>query len=107
MEPERHPEPHVSGPELRAALAPGRRARPNPLMTESPPAWEWTEPSEEDGELRRLRDASAALQAELEDLERAMLRRENELRAGLRRLSSARIWERRRVLDELAERGLL
>jgi hypothetical protein len=106
MDPDRRTEPHVSGPELRAALAPGRRTRPNPLMTEAGPAWEWTGPSEE-AELRRLRDTSAALQAELEDLERAMLRRENELRAGLRRLSSARLWERRRVLDELAERGLL
>ena len=37
-----HTEPHVSGQELRAALAQSGQSRPNPLMTTEHPAWEWT-----------------------------------------------------------------
>lgn len=100
----------MSGHELRAALAPGHRSRPNPMVADAPPAWEWTtdEPSEaQRAEMEQLRETAEALQTELEALEKATLRRENELRAGLRRLSAARIWERRRVVDELSGRGLL
>jgi len=67
-------EPHVSGDELRAALAPRVRSRPSPLV--APPVADRT--------------------AEVE-----------ELRAALRTLAAAPLWRRRRVVAELAGRGLL
>jgi hypothetical protein len=71
---DRHTEPHVSGQELRAALAPRGPSRPSPLA--APPAAPETADADE------LRDA-------------------------LRRLAAAPLWRRRRVVAELAGRGLL
>jgi hypothetical protein len=74
-ESDRHAEPHVSGQELRAALAPrGGRSRASPLV--APPA---------------APDANEV----------------DELRKALRRLAAAPLWRRRRVVAELAGRGLL
>jgi hypothetical protein len=67
-------EPHVSGDELRAALAPRARSRPSPLV--APPG----------------ADSSAEVE---------------ELRAALRTLAAAPLWRRRRVVADLAGRGLL
>jgi hypothetical protein len=103
-----HTEPHVSGQELRAALAQNGRSRPNPLMASEPPAWEWT--TDEQAELDELRESVAQLEEQV-----ALLRgdaadakaRERELRTALRRLAEARPWHRRGLVSELAGRGLL
>ena len=105
---ESHTEPHVSGHELRAALASHGRSRPNPLMAESAPAWEWT--TDEQAELEELRESAAALEGQVADLRReaeAARGREHALQEGLSRLAAARFWERRGVVEELAGRGLL
>ena len=106
---ESHTEPHVSGQELRAALASNGRSRPNPLMTASePPAWEWT--TDEQAELEELRESRAELQAEIERLRGVAhdaRAREKEARGALRRLALARPWQRRTVLAELGARGLV
>jgi hypothetical protein len=105
---ESHTEPHVSGNELRAALATNARSRPNPLMAESAPAWEWT--TEEQAEVEALREAAAALEGQVADLRHsveAARAREDVLQDALSRLAAARPWQRRRVIAELAGRGLL
>jgi hypothetical protein len=109
---ESHTEPHVSGEELRAALESRARSRPNPVAEARPaspkPAWEWT--TDEQAELIKLRASASALEAqvdELRDQAHTARKRENELRAALRVLSGARLWERRGVVAELAGRGLL
>jgi len=71
---DRHTEPHVSGQELRAALAPRGPSRASPLV-------------------------AAPAAPENADVD--------ELREALRRLASAPLWQRRRVVAELAGRGLL
>jgi uncharacterized protein involved in exopolysaccharide biosynthesis len=107
-----HTEPHVSGQELRAALAASGSSRPNPLMasTESPesPAWEWT--SDEQVELEELRASTAELETQIEQLRGTAAdarAREHEVRKALRELAEARPWQRRAVVAELAGRGLL
>jgi hypothetical protein len=103
-----HNEPHVSGQELRAALARNGSSRPNPVVTEAPPAWEWT--TDEQVELVELRASTTALNEQLDELREeadAARHRERDLREGLRRLSAARPWQRRGVVAELAGRGLL
>jgi hypothetical protein len=105
-----HTEPHVSGHELRAALAQHGRSRPNPLMTAEPtPAWEWT--TDEQVELEELRESTARLEAEVERLRgdaAGSRARERELHDALVRLVGARRpWHRRAVVDELTGRGLL
>jgi hypothetical protein len=105
---ESHTEPHVSGQELRAALASNGRSRPNPLMTSEPPAWEWT--TDEQAELDELRETTAELQTEIERLRSVAhdaRAREKEARDGLRRLAAARSWQRRTVVAELGARGLV
>jgi uncharacterized protein YlxW (UPF0749 family) len=106
---ESNTEPHVSGQELRAALATDGRSRPNPLMAAEPaPAWEWT--TDEQAELQELREAAAALQAQVDDLRRsqqASRARENALEEAIARLAAARPWQRRGVLAQLSARGLL
>jgi hypothetical protein len=111
-------EPHISGEELRAALAQKSRSRPNPLMTTArpvaeppapePPAWEWT--TDEQAELDELRESAAELQNQIEGLRSAAAdarAREHEVRKALRDLAEARPWQRRAVVTELAGRGLL
>jgi hypothetical protein len=111
-------EPHISGEELRAALAQKGRSRPNPLMTSArpiaeppapePPAWEWT--TDEQAELEELRESAAELQNEIASLRSAAAdarAREHEVRKALRSLAEARPWQRRTVVAELAGRGLL
>ena len=62
-----HTEPHVSGQELRAALAQNGHSRPNPLMAApEPPAWEWT--TDEQAELEELRSSAAELETQIERL---------------------------------------
>jgi hypothetical protein len=105
-----HTEPHVSGHELRAALAQHGRSRPNPLMTaDPPPAWEWT--TDEQVELEELRESAARLETEIERLRSGVAdsrARERELRDALVQLAAARRpWHRRAVLDELSARGLV
>jgi hypothetical protein len=106
---EAHTEPHVSGQELREALAQRGRSRPNPLMASSePPAWEWT--TDEQAELEQLRESEAELRNELDRLRGAAAdgrAREKELRDALRTLAAVRPWQRRTVMAELAGRGLL
>ena len=106
---ESHTEPHVSGQELRAALASNGRSRPNPLMTTSDaPAWEWT--TDEQAELDELRESTAELQTEIERLRSVAhdaRAREKEAREGMRRLAAAKPWQRRTVLAELGARGLV
>ena len=105
---ESHTEPHVSGQELRAALAQGGRSRPNPLMASEPPAWEWT--TDEQAELEELRASTAELESQIERLRGAAAdarAREHEVRKALRYLADARPWQRRGVVAELAGRGLL
>jgi FtsZ-binding cell division protein ZapB len=101
-------EPHVSGQELRAALATSGRSRPNPLLPDAPPAWEWT--TDEQAEVTELRESTAALAAEVDELRGAVSAaktREHDLREALLRLSAARPWQRRALVAELAGRGLL
>jgi hypothetical protein len=101
-------EPHVSGQELRAALAQGGRSRPNPLMASTQPAWEWT--TDEQAELEELRASTVELESQIERLRGAAAdarAREHEVRKALRELAEARPWQRRAVLAELAGRGLL
>jgi hypothetical protein len=103
-----HHEPHVSGEDLRAALAQNGRSRPNPLMAEAPPAWEWT--TDEQAELEELRESTAALQEQIDALRDAAAdarARELALQDALARLVAARPWQKRRVVEELAGRGLL
>ena len=106
---ESHTEPHVSGQELRAALASNGRSRPNPLMTTSEaPAWEWT--TDEQAELDELRESTAELETEIERLRSVAhdaRAREKEARDAMRRLAAAKPWQRRTVLAELGARGLI
>jgi hypothetical protein len=106
---EAHTEPHVSGQELREALAQHGRSRPNPLMASSePPAWEWT--TDEQAELEQLRESEAELRTEVDRLRGVAAdgrAREKELRDALRLLAVTRPWQRRAVVAELAGRGLL
>jgi hypothetical protein len=106
---EAHTEPHVSGQELREALAQHGRSRPNPLMASSEtPAWEWT--TDEQAELDQLRESEAELRTEIDRLRGVAAdgrAREKELRDALRMLASTRPWQRRAVVAELADRGLL
>ena len=106
---ESHTEPHVSGQELRAALAQNGRSRPNPLMASSEaPAWEWT--TDEQAELEQLRESTAELQNEVDRLRSVAAdgrAREKELRDALKVLASSRAWQRRTVMAELAGRGLI
>jgi hypothetical protein len=105
---ESHTEPHVSEQELREALAHNGHSRPNPVMTSSPPAWEWT--TDEQVELDELRESAAELESQVDRL-RGILQdahaREKEVRDALRRLAAARPWQKRGIVDELARRGLL
>jgi septal ring factor EnvC (AmiA/AmiB activator) len=101
-------EPHVSGQELRAALAQSGRSRPNPLMAQAEPAWEWT--TDEQAELEELRASTAELENQIASLRSAAAdarAREHEVRKALRYLADARPWQRRGVVAELAGRGLL
>jgi cell division protein FtsB len=101
-------EPHVSGQELRAALAQNGHTRPNPLMTSEAPAWEWN--TDEQAELEEMRASAAELETQVEQLRGDIAdsrAREQELRKALRRLAEARTWQRRGVIAELAARGLL
>jgi hypothetical protein len=101
-------EPHVSGQELRAALAQSGRSRPNPLMASASPAWEWT--TDEQAELEELRASTIELENQIASLRSAAAdarAREHEVRKALRYLAEARTWQRRAVLAELAGRGLL
>jgi hypothetical protein len=103
-------EPHVSGQELRAALAQNGRSRPNPLMAQATqePAWEWT--TDEQAELEQLRDETAELETQLDRMKGVAADAragEHEARRALRRLADARPWQRRAVMSELAGRGLL
>jgi uncharacterized protein YlxW (UPF0749 family) len=103
-----HTEPHVSGQELRAALAQNGQSRPNPLMTSEPPAWEWT--TDEQAELEELRASTAKLETQVERLRSDVAdsrARENEMRNALRRLAEVRSWQRRGIVAELSGRGLL
>ncbi len=104
-----HTEPHVSGQELRAALAQKAHSRPNPLMAApEPPAWEWT--TDEQAELEDLRSSAAELETQVERLRSDLTdsrARENELRNALRRLAEVRSWQRRATVAELSGRGLL
>jgi hypothetical protein len=106
---ESHTEPHVSGQELRAALAGSGSSRPNPLMAASePPAWEWT--SDEQVELDELRASKTELESQVEQLRGAAAdarAHEHELKQALRRLAEVRPWQRRALIAELAGRGLL
>jgi hypothetical protein len=104
-------EPHVSGQELRAALAQNGRSRPNPLMAqteEHEPVWEWT--TDEQAELEQLRDSTAELETQLDRLKGVAADAragEHEARRALRKLADARAWQRKAVIAELAGRGLL
>jgi FtsZ-binding cell division protein ZapB len=105
---EAHTEPHVSGQELRDALAQRGRSRPNPLMASESPAWEWT--TDEQAEVEELREDKARLETEVDRLRGVAAdgkKREKELRAALRVLANSRAWQRRNVLADLAARGLL
>jgi hypothetical protein len=105
---EAHTEPHVSGQELREALAQNGRSRPNPLMASAPPAWEWT--TDEQAELEQLRESEAELRNEVDRLRGVAAdgrAREMELRDALKVLASVRPWQRRAVVADLTRRGLL
>jgi hypothetical protein len=105
---ESHTEPHVSGQELREALAQNGRSRPNPLMASAPPAWEWT--TDEQAELEQLRDTTAELEGQVERLRGVAhdaRAREKEVRTALLRLAAAKPWQRRAVVTELTRRGML
>jgi hypothetical protein len=104
---ESHTEPHVSGQELREALAHNGSSRPNPVMTSSP-AWEWT--TDEQVEIEELRESAAELESQVERLRgiaQEAFAREKEVRNALARLASARPWHRRAVVADLVGRGLL
>jgi cell division protein FtsB len=102
-------EPHVSGRELRAALAQNGRSRPNPLMAQPhEPVWEWT--TDEQAELEQLRESTAELETQLDRLRSAAAdarASEHEARRALRQLADARPWQRRALVADLAGRGLL
>ena len=101
-------EPHVSGQELRAALAQSGRSRPNPLMAQAEPAWEWT--TDEQAELDQLRDQKAELEDQLDRLKGVAADAragEQEARRALRKLADARAWQRKAVVADLAGRGLI
>jgi hypothetical protein len=101
-------EPHVSGQELRAALAQSTRSRPNPLMAQAEPVWEWT--TDEQVELDELRASAAELEGQLDRMRGVAAdarAREHETRRALRQLADARPWQKRAVVAELAGRGLL
>ena len=101
-------EPHVSGQEMREALAHNGHSRPNPLMTSDAPAWEWT--TDEQAELDELREVNAKLEAKIEKLRGIAVdarEREHEARDALSRLAAAKQWQRRKVLAELGARGLI
>ena len=105
---EAHTEPHVSGQELREALAQHGRSRPNPLMASEPPAWEWT--TDEQAQLEELHETQAELENEIDRLRGVAAdgrAREKELREALKMLATVRPWQRRTVLADLAGRGLL
>jgi hypothetical protein len=105
---EAHTEPHVSGQELREALAQSGRSRPNPLMASDPPAWEWT--TDEQAELEQLRESTAELEGQIERLRGVAhdaRAREKEVSVALRRLATAKPWQRRGVMAELGARGLI
>jgi hypothetical protein len=105
---ESHTEPHVSGQELREALAQNGHSRPNPVMTSSPPAWEWT--TDEQVQLEELRESAAELESQIERLRDVLhdaRAREKDFRDALRRLAAARPWQKRAVVADLAGRGLL
>jgi hypothetical protein len=105
---ESHTEPHVSGQELREALAQQGRSRPNPLMASAAPAWEWT--TDEQAELEQLRETAAELEQQIERLRGAAhdaRSRGQEAMRALRALAAARPWQRRAVVADLAGRGLL
>jgi len=102
---ESHTEPHVSEQELRAALAPSGRSRPNPVAE---PVWEWT--TDEEVELDELRASVTELEEQVERMRITAAdarAREHEVRHALRRLAEARPWKKRVVVEELAGRGLL
>jgi hypothetical protein len=104
---EAHTEPYVSGEDLRAALASRGESRPNPVAAANPD-WEWT--TEEHAALIELRASTVALEAQLDELRdeaATARRRERELREALRRLSAARMWQRRSLVADFAGRGLL
>ena len=94
---EAHTEPHVSGQELRDALAQRGRSRPNPLMASESPAWEWT--TDEQAEVEELREKTRPeLETEVDRLRGVAAdgkKREKELRAALRVLANSRAWQRR------------
>jgi hypothetical protein len=101
-------EPHVSGQELRAALTQNGRSRPNPLMAQAEPAWEWT--TDEQAELEQLRDQTTELEKKLDRMKGVAADAragEHEARRALRRLADAKAWQRRAVIAELAARGLI
>jgi cell division protein FtsB len=101
-------EPHVSGQELRAALAQKSRSRPNPLMAQAEPVWEWT--TDEQAELEELRETNAELERQIDRLRSAAADAragEHEARRALRQLADARPWQRRGVVADLAGRRLL
>ena len=101
-------EPHVSGQELREALAQHGRTRPNPLMASETPAWEWT--TDEQAELEQLRETTAKLEHQVERLRGVAAdgrAREKELREALQQLATVRPWQRRTVVADLTARGLL
>jgi chromosome segregation ATPase len=138
MSADQRTEPHVSGDELRAALAPRGGSRRNPVLV-----IDQTEHAA--NELQTLREAldaaragESGLRAELEETRRAIdaaradaielraaldaargdaseLRLElttaraelRERRAALERLASANIFTRRKVINDLINRGLL
>jgi hypothetical protein len=107
---EAHTEPHVSGQELREALAQNGRARPNPVMASAPPAWEWTTDEQAEAELEQLRESVAELEAQVERLRGVAADAragEHELRRALRELAATRPWQKRAVVAELTRRGLL
>jgi septal ring factor EnvC (AmiA/AmiB activator) len=116
-ETENRSEPHVSGEELRAALAPRAETRRNPVLVA-----EHSEHAE--GEIASLRSAIDASRADAIELRAALdaargdaaeLRAElasvrvdlRERRAALEKLASAGIFRRRKVLAELSSRNLV
>jgi hypothetical protein len=104
---ESHTEPHISGQELREALAQSGHSRPNPVMSSSP-AWEWT--TDEQVEIEQLRESAAELESQVErwrEVAYEARRREKEARDALAQLASAKLRHRRAVVSGLVSRGLL